>query len=233
MHAADQANAKNALSNQGWLPLTPPSFREAVLGKCHVRSFERGEPVYKRDDPPGGLFGLASGGVALEIAPGMRSPYIAHFLRPGMWFGAAALLSGERRRVGIIATRPSVVLHLSAAAFKSLASDDPEAWRWLSLILLLNNDLAVSVCDDLMIRDPKARATAILLRLAGCIASDATEDAPSELNLTHEELAVITNLSRSTVGALLRAYETQGWISQTYRRIVIRNTEALRACCSS
>ena len=163
----------------------------------------------------------------------MRGPYIAHFLRPGMWFGAAALLSGERRRVGIIATRPSVVLHLPASDFMELASGDPQAWRWLSIILLLNNDLAVSVCDDLMIRDPKQRATTILLRLAGCGTDDSTHGEPPELDLTHEELAVMTNLSRTTVGALLRAYETQGWISQSYRRIVINNAEALRECCSS
>ena len=216
MDAAEQANAKSALAIHGWLPLTPPSFREAVLAKCRVRSFERGDPVYKLDDPSGGLFGLASGRVALEIAPGMRSPYIAHFMRPGMWFGAAALLTGERRRVGIIATRPSVVLHLLASDFMELASDDPQAWRWLSLILLLNSNLAMSVCDDLMIRDPKERATAILLRLAGCATNGSEPVEPLELDLTHEELAVMTNLSRSTVGALLRTYEAQGWITQSY-----------------
>ena len=168
MNAADQATARTFLATHGWLSLVPPGFRSDVLAKCHIRSFERGDAVYRLDDPPGGLFGLASGGIALEIAPGARSPYIAHFMRPGMWFGAAALLTGQPRRVGITATRSSVVLHLHATDFLAIASHEPEAWRWLSLILLLNNELAISVCDDLMIRDPKERATAILLRLAGC-----------------------------------------------------------------
>jgi CRP/FNR family cyclic AMP-dependent transcriptional regulator len=234
MNAEDQAKARNVLFGSGWLPLTPPAFREAILAKCRVRSIDRGEAVYRLDDPPGGLFGLSSGAVALEIAPGLRSPYIAHFIRPGMWFGAAALLTGQRRRVGVIATRPSVVLHLSSADFIAVASQTPEAWRWLALIVLLNNDLAISVCDDLMIRNPKERATAILLRLAGCRTPGAMALGTSlQLDLTHEELATMTNLSRTTIGTLLRAYETAGWISQSYRSVTILNVEALRSCCAS
>jgi CRP-like cAMP-binding protein len=234
MNAAEQATARTFLAAHGWLSLVPEGFRSAVLAKCHSRSFERGDAVYRLDDPPGGLFGLASGGIALEIAPGARSPYIAHFMRPGMWLGAAALLTGQPRRVGITATRSSVVLHLQASDFLAIASHQPEAWRWLSLILLLNNELAISVCDDLMIRDPKERATAILLRLAGCHA-DATEapDNPAELDLTQEELATMTNLSRTTIGSLLREYEAEGWIAQSYRCITIRDAAALRARCSS
>jgi CRP-like cAMP-binding protein len=233
MNAADQASARTFLATHGWLSLVPPEFRKDVLAKCHVRSFERGDAVYRLDDPPGGLFGLASGGITLEIAPGARSPYIAHFMRPGMWFGAAALLTGQPRRVGISATRPSVVLHLQANVFAAIASDNPEAWRWLSLILLMNTELAISVCDDLMIRDPKERATAILLRLTGCHVDGPGADTPTELDLTHDELATMTNLSRTTIGAMLREYEAEGWIEQSYRRIAILDPRALRARSSS
>ncbi len=233
MKAAEQATARKFLASHGWLSLVPEVFRGAVLAKCHVRSFERGDAVYRLDDPPGGLFGLASGGIALEIAPGARSPYIAHFMRPGIWFGTAALLTGQPRRVGITATRSSVVLHLQASDFLAIASHQPEAWRWLSLILLLNNELAISVCDDLMIRDPKERATAILLRLSGCHSGAPEADNPTELDLTHDELARMTNLSRTTIGSLLREYEAEGWIEQSYRCISIRNPAALRARCSS
>jgi CRP-like cAMP-binding protein len=231
MNARDQAAARALLATRGWLSLVPPGFREAVLAKSHVRSFARGDAVYRLDDPPGGLFGLASGGITLEIAPETRSPYIAHFMRPGMWFGAAALLTGQRRRVGITATRPSVLLHFHANDFAALASQDGEAWRWLSLIPLLNSDLAISVCDDLMIRDPKHRATAILLRLAGCRADAPAVDDPTELDLTHDELATMTNLSRTTIGSLLRDYENKGWIEQSYRCITICNPAALRERC--
>jgi CRP/FNR family cyclic AMP-dependent transcriptional regulator len=229
----DLAAARLFLAEHGWLKLVPGNFREAILMKSFLRVYERGEPVYRIDDPSGGMFGVASGGIALEVAPGSRAPYIGHFMLPGTWLGQAALITRQPRRVGVIATRPSTVLVLPTSEFSAIAASNPEAWRWLALLTVLHNDLAVSVGDDLMIRDPQIRATAILLRLAGCRGVQLDLPEPSEIDLSQEQLARLTNLSRTTLGEMLRQYEEAGWISQSYRRLTVLAPEILRKRCSA
>ena len=229
----DLASARLFLAEHGWLKLVPENFREAILTKSFVRTYDRGEQFYRIDDPSGGMFGLASGGVALEVAPGSRAPYVGHFMLPGTWLGQAAVITRQPRRVGVIATRPSTVLVLPTSEFLAIAAGNPEAWRWLALLTVLHNDLAVSVSDDLMIRDPQIRATAILLRLAGCRGGHLDLPEPSEIDLSQEQLARLTNLSRTTLGEMLRQYEEAGWISQSYRRLTVLAPENLLKRCSA
>lgn len=119
-----------------------------------------------------------------------------------------------------------------ASEFAAIAAGNAEAWRWLALLTVLHNDLAISVSDDLMIRDPQTRATAILLRLAGCRGGRLDLPEPAEVDVSQEALARLTNLSRTTLGEMLRKYEEAGWISQSYRRLTILAPKALREQCS-
>jgi CRP-like cAMP-binding protein len=229
----DLTSARRFLSGHGWLTLVPDPFRDAILAKTVVRSYDRGETVYRVDDPSGGLFGVASGGVALEVAPMSRAPDIGHFMLPGTWLGQATVITRQPRRVGVIATRPSTMLMPPAGEFTAIAASNPEAWRWLALLTVLHNDLAISVSDDLMIRDPYIRATAILLRLAGCRGGDLDLPGPREIDLSQEQMARLTNLSRTTLGEMLRRYEKAGWITQSYRRLTVLAPEVLRGKCTA
>src|SRR5271165_1325596 len=64
--------AHEIVARQGWLNLAPPAFRRIVLDRCRLKVFEAGATVYSVGDPPGGMFGLLRGKVALSIAPGER-----------------------------------------------------------------------------------------------------------------------------------------------------------------
>jgi CRP/FNR family cyclic AMP-dependent transcriptional regulator len=229
----EPASARRFLAEHGWLKLVSDAFRDDALRRSFVRSYDRGEYVYRIDDPSGGMFGVASGGIALEVAPGSQAPYVGHFMLPGTWLGQAAIITRQPRRVGVIATRPTTVLMLPDSEFASIAASNPEAWRWLALLTVLHNDLAISVSDDLMIRDPQIRATAILLRLSGCRGGHLDLPEPAEIDLSQEQLARMTNLSRTTLGEMLRKYEEAGWISQSYRRLTILAPNILRDKCST
>ena len=62
--------AEQALLRRGWLAGQPEDFRRAVLDQCLLLPLERGMPVYHQGDPPGGIFGIAAGALAISIAPG-------------------------------------------------------------------------------------------------------------------------------------------------------------------
>ncbi len=224
----DQVVARDDVLNRGWLGHTPLSFRRAVLERCLREQFKAGTQVYSIGDEPGGMFGIVSGGLGVSIAPGERGPYIAHFAMPGTWFGEAAAITRQPRRVGLIATRDSELLHLPLNAIDEIVGKDPSAWRFFALVTIGFLDLAVGGIDDLMIRDHIKRFVAILLRMGDCRYFNARGEGPIEVDVNHEDLAHMANVARTTAGAILRKLEAEGHLALSYRRISILAPDTLR-----
>jgi CRP-like cAMP-binding protein len=220
--------AHEVVLRRGWLSLTPASFQRDVLNRCFLVRFEAGESIYVVGDPPGGMFGLVSGGVSVSIAPGERGPYFAHFAQPGTWMGEAAAITGQPRRVGLSATREAELLHLPLQEIHEIVDRNPEAWRLFALITIGHLDMAIGASDDLMIRDHVKRCVAVLLRLGGCRQASPADRSPIEVDVSQEEMAVLSNVARTTAGAVLRKLEATGYLEQSYRRIRILAPDALR-----
>jgi CRP-like cAMP-binding protein len=223
--------AAAALQEVGWLSRTPAEFRSAVLDKCRVKRFSRNGVVYSVGEPmegwASGLWGVVSGGIALEIAPGGRGPSFAHFARPGFWFGASAVLTRRARMVTAVATRPTTLVTLTTSQFEQIAARMPLAWRWLGVLAVEHLRLSLTAMDDLMIRNPTERAVAVLLRLAGH-RGGFRDCAPTvEVDVSQESLAVMANLSRSTVGGILRSLEKANLLEVRYRLIRLLDPELL------
>jgi CRP-like cAMP-binding protein len=219
--------ARKIAVTHGWLSLTPPPFQNAVLQRCRLQSCKAGQTIYMVGDPPGGMYGLVSGGLGVTIAPGERGPYFGHLARPGTWFGEAAAMTRQPRRVGLTATRDAELLHLPLSKIDEIVSEDPSAWRMFALVTLGHLDMAIGACDDLMMRDHVKRCVAILLRLGGCrhVSAPATL---IDIDLSHDDIATLANVARTTAGSVLRSLEKAGQIEQSYRRIRILAPDALR-----
>ena len=127
-----RAQTRQTVSRQGWLSYTPPPFRQTVLDRCKLETFRAGATVYSVGDPPGGMYGLATGSFAVSVAPGERGPYVAHFARPGTWFGEAAAFTEQPSRIALAVTRDSEVLHQPLSAIREIVAADPGAWRTLT-----------------------------------------------------------------------------------------------------
>ncbi len=99
---------------------------------------------------------------------GNSGPYTAHFALPGSWFGQAAAFTRQPRRIGLIATRDTELLHLPLQAIDEIVRCDPSAWRLFGILTIEHLDNAVGGSDDLMIRDHLKRFVAVLLRMGNC-----------------------------------------------------------------
>jgi CRP/FNR family transcriptional regulator, cyclic AMP receptor protein len=211
----------------GWLCRTPPSFQQAVLDRCRLEQFAAGAPVFSLGDEPGGMFGIVAGCLGVSVAPGDAGPYLAHFALPGTWFGEAAAFTRQPRRVGLTASRDSELLHLPLHAIDEIVGRDPAAWRYFGLVTIDHLDVALGGSDDLMIRDHFKRCVAVLLRLANCRYGNPPDADPIEVDISHEDLARVANIARTTAGAILRELEAEGHLALSYRRISILAPDAL------
>ena len=189
-----------------------------------------GATIYSVGDPPGGMFGLVRGNLALSIAPGERGPYVAHF-------ADRDVVMGDRRE----AEEPPCSGG-SAATISRMAGSrqvqvpeirrDPEAdpprlpgeGRCLA-----EPGARSGAADDLLIRDHVKRSVAVLLRLGGCRQRTPPGAAPIEVDVSQEGFAAMTNLARTTAGTVLRTLEASGHVKVSYRRVRIVAPDALRA----
>jgi CRP/FNR family cyclic AMP-dependent transcriptional regulator len=217
------------LAGIGWLAQSPASIRAAVLERCIVRDFESGQRVYAIGEPPTGLWGVVSGGFALEFATDEHGPHFAHTFRPGMWFGEGETFALRPHFSTIAATRPSRCLHLPLPALEAIARTHPLIWRSVGVLAGAHVADALGAFSDGTIRDPTGRVAATLLRLAGVRVHERLADPSPELDVTQEDLAVLANMSRGTVQTQLGKLESAGVIARSYGRVQILDSDRLRA----
>jgi CRP/FNR family cyclic AMP-dependent transcriptional regulator len=220
------------LSSQGWLARTPPVIRDAVLKRCTLCDVAPDERVCEIGKPPSGIWGVVSGGFALEFATDEQGPHFAHIFRPGTWFGECEVFEQRAQFVTVVATRPSRCLRLSPVALDAVARDHPLLWRYVAILAGAHVADALGALSDSTIRETDARLAAILLRLAGVRLHEQLSDPEPELDLTQNDLALLANVSRATIHETLTRMESAGLIARSYGHLRILDTAGLRALIS-
>jgi CRP-like cAMP-binding protein len=90
---------------------------------------------------------------------------------------------------------------------------------------VVQTGVAVQSMADLLLADRHRRFGAVLLRLAG---ARNPGSAVHPVQCSHEELAEMCNLSRSSIASVLRVFEKEGLVEVAYRSIKIRDPNRLR-----
>jgi cGMP-dependent protein kinase 2 len=111
--------------------LSPLQMREFLLDS-EVRFYRAGEVVFERNAPGSSLFGIASGGVLVEIKP--NDPSVTVPIGTGSIFGEVGLISGRRRGATIRAGEDSILVEISRTAALKLMATVPSAKRTINRI---------------------------------------------------------------------------------------------------
>lgn len=216
---SDPVEAVSSLLTTGWLSQQPEAFRNEVLARGHVQSFVPGAIVYRISDPPGGIYGLLRGTLAISLAPPHGAPRFFQFGIVGAWAGEGPFLTGQPRRAEMRALSHCDLFHLPLDAMERIAAHDPRAVRYFARITVGHFDVLARVIDDLLISQADRRIAAVLHR-AGWLQSRVVP-------ISQEDLGAMANASRKQVNAALARFEKQGWIAHSYRSIEISDAKAL------
>lgn len=214
------------LMTRGWLSLCGHPFAEATLVRSRVQVLEAGEPLFHPGDSSAGLYGVLTGSVAISFVVPEFGPTVAHLMLPGAWLGETALVRGARS-VGAHATRATRVAFLSARDVEAVVTQEPRRWPFFAMLAVLNGQLAMGIAHDLMLRDPRQRCIATLLRLAGFRHGMPRPPGIVALDITQADLAQMTNLSRNSVGAILRILREQNCVDVDYGQLIITDPASL------
>jgi CRP-like cAMP-binding protein len=227
MITSDQfALLETVFAGRGWLASQPADFRGRMLAISRKVNVERGETIFRDGDPPGGMYGVITGGIGVMLGPPRTSPRLGHILRSGDWFGASPFLSGGVRVFGFEAVEPSALLHIPLNSLQDAARDDVDTMRRLGSHADRAVVLAAAVASDLLIPQSARRVAAVLMRITAA-EEGVRPDHPDGFMMSQTMLAELCNVSRNYVNSLLSQLNRNGWIATKYNHVSIINVPAL------
>ncbi len=207
--------------------------RFAALGQ--VRRYQAGAFLFLEGDPPGPVFGIASGRVKL-VAHGERGRDVVLDVRGGhQLFGELAALDGLPRSASAIALDDLDVVAVPAAAFNRFVEENPtlavQLLRLLAERLRATTKLHVEQRGADIVRR-------VARRLADMAAGEVEARADSHaavvsLRISHGDLADWVNANRETTSRALGRLRDLGLIETGRERIDVVDLPGLRALAGS
>jgi CRP-like cAMP-binding protein len=216
---------QRVLRSTGWLSQCEEPFRETILTESQWFRVAPSYPIARGGDVTGGMYGVADGKVGLVPTIATPDTGLIHVDRAPFWFGLQPFVLGKGRQVTVEARTPCIVAHTSQQALAAILKRHPEGWRMLLMQSVVQTGVAIQAMADLLLADRHRRFGAVLLRLAG--ARD-PGSAAHPVQCSHEELAAMCNLSRSSVAGVLRQFEKDGLVEAGYRSIKLCDPDRLR-----
>jgi sulfate permease, SulP family len=135
------------LDGQGGLPPGVVPYLERI-------SVPAGTVLIRQDEPPGDVYVLETGRLAVETLTTEGTRIRLRTLRPGVVVGEVALYTGVPRTADVVAETPSVVLRFSAGSIARMDADEPEVaaalHRWLATTLADRLNETLRAADALL-----------------------------------------------------------------------------------
>jgi CRP-like cAMP-binding protein len=210
-----------------WFSHLPGFLQDSLLTAARVRKLASGQRLFKRGDPPCGLYAVLEGSVRIGAVSGQGKEALLSLVEAPHWFGEICLFDGQPRTHDAFALSHCVLLHIPQSALLALLDSQPEYWRQLALLMSQKLRLAFISLEQLSLLPAPARLAHRLLMIAEGYGEI---DPPRRvLQLPQEQLASMLSLSRQTTNQILNELQSQGILALKYGEIEIVDAERLRA----
>jgi CRP-like cAMP-binding protein len=189
--------------------------------------FEPGEYFYRPGDPPGGIYGIVSGAVRVEITTSETTSQLIGCFQAGAWTGQAPSLDGSGRTMGFAAIGSVEALHLPLTKIKALAQQDQRIAEAIGSLSVWNLNLALRAVGELTIRRADRRIATRLLGVANYPFGIRGREG-WEIPINQSEIAEVACCSRHNVNKVIGEFKREGWVSKIGSRLVITQPEAIK-----
>ncbi|WP_165673386.1 Crp/Fnr family transcriptional regulator [Metapseudomonas otitidis] len=209
-----------------WFASLPEAFREALLGAARPLELAAGQRLFRRGDPPCGLYAVLGGAIRVGGSTENGKEALLALVEPPHWFGEICLFDGQPRTHDAFAESPSQLLNVPQAALLRLLEQHPARWRDMALLMSQKLRLAFIALEEMSLLPAPQRLTRRLLLIAeGYGEADGQRRV---IHLAQEQLAQMLAISRQTTNQILKELEALGLVRLTYGGIELLDLDGLR-----
>ncbi|MDX5372321.1 MAG: Crp/Fnr family transcriptional regulator [Pseudomonadaceae bacterium] len=208
-----------------WFSHLPPVLSAALLAEARLLQLEPGQRLFRRGDPPCGLYAVLEGMMRVGAVGRDGKEALLTLVEPPYWFGEISLFDGQPRTHDAYAEGPTLLLQVPQAALLALLAREPGHWRDFALLMSQKLRLAFIALEEMSLLPAAPRLARRLLMMA----EGYGETGPRRvLHLAQEQLALMLGLSRQTTNQILKELQARGALRLTYGEIEILDREILR-----
>jgi len=213
------------LESGQWFSHLPPALRDALLGEARLLQLEPGQRLFRRGDPPCGLYAVLEGMMRVGAVSRDGKEALLTLVEPPYWFGEISLFDGQPRTHDAFAEGASILLRVPQTRLQTLLEQQPRYWRDFALLMSQKLRLAFIALEEMSLLPAAPRLARRLLMMAEGYGET---DPRSVLHLAQEQLALMLGLSRQTTNQILKDLEARGALRLTYGEIEITDLGTLR-----
>ncbi|KRP72079.1 MULTISPECIES: Crp/Fnr family transcriptional regulator [Pseudomonas] len=214
------------LARGQWFRHLPPDLQRSLLGAARLRVLTAGQFLFKRGDPPCGLYAVLEGAVRISAVNAQGKEAVLSLVETPHWFGEICLFDNLPRTHDALATGACTLVQVPQAAILAILEQHPVFWRDMALLMSQKLRLSLINIEQTSLMPASRRLAHRLLMIAQGYGE--VEQARRVLQLPQEDLAAMLGLSRQTINSLLKALEQQGIIGLSYGAIEILDLNGLR-----
>jgi CRP-like cAMP-binding protein len=185
-----------------------PDDRKALEPLCRIREYEKGDTIFREDEPADRIYFVIDGRVKIVKAAGARD-FILEILGAGEPVGAVAAFERRPFPATAIAMEKSTLLSIPEREFFVLLGERPEMTRNLlggltMRLMMLNKRMAD------MTGSVEARAARLFLTLSERMGVARGEQTFIPLALSRQELADLLGTTLETTIRLMSRWQKEG-----------------------
>jgi CRP/FNR family cyclic AMP-dependent transcriptional regulator len=196
-------------------------IRKTIIEK----SFSQGDYVCHRGDRLDAWTGVAAGLVKLSTTSQSGKTVTLAGVRASGWFGEGSLLKDEPRNYDLVALRETRLVFMSRPTFNWLFENSTAFNRFL--VRQFNERLGQFIA--LVEYDRSLNATARLARSIAWLFNPVLyPDGGRHLEISQEEIGLLSGLSRPVTNKSLQVLETKGLLLVERNGLTVLNLERLR-----
>jgi CRP/FNR family transcriptional regulator/CRP/FNR family cyclic AMP-dependent transcriptional regulator len=194
-----------------------------------ARTYQRGEIIFRKDDPGYTLYIVVSGAVKISVSSYEGDEIILAIFTAGQFFGEMALFDEEPRSADAEAIEASEVLTVQREDLIRVLERRPRI-AIMQLLKVLGQRIRATdeLLQDAAFLDIPARLAKRLLDLAEQHGEETPQGVRINLRLTQQDLASMIGARRENVNRALAYYQTRGWLAKSRGYFTIMNQAALR-----
>lgn len=209
-----------------WFSALSANLQTRLLAIAAVRQLDAGQRLFRRGDPPCGLYAVLEGAMRIGAAGYNGKEALLTLVEPPNWFGEISLFDGQPRTHDAFAEGPTRLLHIPHAAILALLEQQPQHWRDFALLTSHKLRLAFIALEDISLLPAAPRLARRLLLIAQNYGEAGS--ARRVLHLAQEALASMLGLSRQTTNQILKELQAQGVVRLAYGEIEILDLARLQ-----
>ncbi len=221
---AEQWHARLATGH--WFSRLPGPFQHSLLAHARLRQLTAGQYLFKRGDPPCGLYAVLDGSLRVSAVNEQGKEAILSLVESPYWFGEICLFDGLPRTHDACAVGPCTLLQVPQQALLNILDENPRYWRDLALLMSQKLRLSFIGLEQLSLMPASVRLAHRLLMIVEGYGD--IDHSKRMLQLPQEDLAAMLSLSRQTTNALLKDLQAQGIVRLGYGEIEILDAHRLR-----